>query len=279
MIKTTLPNMQEKVHHRVTAGRKLAVTITHPPRFCNDLDICYRLETYNWLYFPWEKVLLFLPKIWIYNFIFLWKGTLQIISNLYSENPPFDPGRESCLPRVRKGWGAIFLGTVEPIRCALISFLGNLSEDKDKSLYITTMTLSSTTVLIITWELNVVFFFLRFFSIFPSCWRNLSADSPFWNRKNHLQSIRKNRLQSITVSLRSKILPQHHDSINTSHPFHPHHSSWPWLLAQINSYLCIMQWDLISIWMFNTIVMILLQLRMINVSLLVSKSICTKSKR
>lgn len=47
MIKTTLPNMQEKVHHRVTAGRKLAVTITHPPRFCNDLDICYRLETYN----------------------------------------------------------------------------------------------------------------------------------------------------------------------------------------------------------------------------------------
>lgn len=166
MIKTTLPNMQEKVHHRVTAGRKLAVTITHPPRFCNDLDICYRLETYNWLYFPWEKVLLFLPKIWIYNFIFLWKGTLQIISNLYSENPPFDPGRESCLPRVRKGWGAIFLGTVEPIRCALISFLGNLSEDKDKSLYITTMTLSSTTVLIITWELNVVFFFFKIFFYF-----------------------------------------------------------------------------------------------------------------
>lgn len=166
--------------------------------------------------------------------------------------PPIWPWSR-VLPSRCKGWDAICLGTEEPIRCALISFLGKLSEDEDKSLYITTMTLSSTTVLIITWELNVVFFFFKIFSIFPFCWRNLSADSPFWNRKN--------RLQSITVSLRSKILPQHHDSINTSHPFHPHHSSWPWLLAQINSYLCIMHWDLISIWMFNTIVMIFIAIK------------------
>lgn len=47
MIKTTLLNMQEKVHHRVTTGGELAVMITHPSRFCNDLDICYLLETYN----------------------------------------------------------------------------------------------------------------------------------------------------------------------------------------------------------------------------------------
>lgn len=64
--------------------------------------------------------------------------------------------------------------------------------------------------------------------------------------------------------------------INTSHPFYLYHFSWVWLLAQINSCLCIVQWNLISIWMFNNIVMILLQLRMINVSLLVSKSIFTK---
>lgn len=78
--------MQEKAHHRVTTGGELAVTITHPSRFCNGLDICYLLETYNWLYFPWE-VLLFLLKIWIYNFIFLCR-TPQIISNLYSVTPP-----------------------------------------------------------------------------------------------------------------------------------------------------------------------------------------------
>lgn len=124
-------------------------------------------------------------------------------------------------------------------------------------------------VLIITWELNVVSFFKIFF-YFAILLREFIG----W-----LSILKQNRLQSITVSLRSKILSQHHGSINTSHPFHPHHSSWPWLLAQINSYLRIMQWDLIYIWMFNTIVMILLQLRMINVSLLVSKSICTKSKR
>lgn len=79
--------------------------------------------------------------------------------------PPIWPWSR-VLPSRCKGWDAICLGTEEPIRCALISFLGKLSEDEDKSLYITTMTLSSTTVLIITWELNVVFFFLRFFLFF-----------------------------------------------------------------------------------------------------------------
>lgn len=168
MIKTTLPNMQEEVHHRVTTGGELAVTITHPSRFCNGLDICYLLETYNWLYFPWE-VLLFLLKIWIYNFIFLWKGTPQIIPNLYSEPLPIWPWLR-VLPSRCKGWDAICLGTEEPIRCALISFLGNLSEDDDKSLYITTVTLSSTGSVdnYLGIKCRILFFFKIFFFYFAT---------------------------------------------------------------------------------------------------------------
>lgn len=43
-----------------------------------------------------------------------------------------------------KGWDPICLETEEPRKYALISFFGNLSEDEDKSLHITTSTLSST---------------------------------------------------------------------------------------------------------------------------------------
>lgn len=142
------------------------------------------------------------------------------------------------LPARLKGSDYIWSRTEKQRICQLISFHANLYENEHISLYISVATLSCMDSADNYLELNG-FFFFKFSFYFAILLQEFICQFSVLKHKD--LPVKCNYFAQIEVP------PWHHDVINTSHPFYPYHFSWVWLQAQINSCLCIMQWNLISI--------------------------------